>query len=196
MDNTQYCKCGVVVYSYADNHCSNCGAFINEDGTTGKPYAELEAENKELFYRAAVSFDLEKGNTVLCNFCVYEHYEGDPPCDECKQGKSFEQRIGTLGFNDTPCYTCYQGDKFKQRLVNFEEKIKELEAENTELKRRAAWYLKLISEKEILQCEACKDSFSSSASEPCKSCKYSYDHNSKDNFTPAPVPDDFEVKNG
>ena len=70
----------------------------------------------------------------------------------------------------------------------------ELEAELAEAKRRAAWYLKLISEKEILQCEACKDSFSSSASEPCKSCKYSYDHNSKDNFTPAPVPDDFEVK--
>ena len=109
MDNTQYCKCGVVVYSYADNHCSNCGAFINEDGTTGKSYAELEAELAEA-------------------------------------------------------------------------------------KRMAAWYLLIIEEKEIETCGLCRHSFTSASSEPCKSCKYSYDHNSKDNFTPAPVPADFEVK--
>lgn len=187
MDNTQYCKCGVVVYSYADNHCSNCGAFINEDGTTGKPYAELEAENKELFYRAAVALDLEKENAVLCNFCVYEHYEGDPPCDECKQGKSFEQRIGTLGFNELPCGTCYQGDKFKQRLTDFNAKITVLEADNLELKRRSAWYLDVMGN----YCSFCKNVNAEPDDEPCISCCY---HKGEDyNFNPLPAPIEYNA---
>ena len=55
---SKVCGCGASVFFHGDwrtgekydwiknaNFCSRCGRRLNEDGTTGKTYAELEAES-------------------------------------------------------------------------------------------------------------------------------------------------------
>lgn len=69
----------------------------------------------------------------------------------------------------------------------------ELEAELAELKRRAAWYLENTGD----ECAFCINYPLPIEREPCRSCiriKYDKYDGDKDNFTPAPVPADFEVK--
>lgn len=68
----------------------------------------------------------------------------------------------------------------------------ELEAELAEAKRRAAWYLMLLTQKVEDGCAICKYDNVPANAEPCASCSESY--GGKYNFKLAPVPDDFEVK--
>ena len=72
------------------------------------------------------------------------------------------------------------------------ERIKELEAELAEAKRRAAWYLSLAHDMEFDKCDVCEHVKATPTKSPCKSCSEWF--GDKDNFTPAPVPADFEVK--
>lgn len=75
-----------------------------------------------------------------------------------------------------------------ERLGKANERIRQLEAELAEAKRRAAWYLENTDD----ECAFCINYPMPIEREPCRSCiRIKYDGD-KDNFTPAPVPDDFE----
>lgn len=83
--------------------------------------------------------------------------------------------------------------KANERIRQLEAQVSKLEAELAEAKRRAAWYLdRLITEHGI--CDNCVHADVHPSNEPCNTCK-SYARGEK-GFAPAPVPDDFEVKNG
>ena len=65
----------------------------------------------------------------------------------------------------------------------------ELEAELAEAKRRAAWYLY----SNMSTCDFCDHAYKPETRALCNSCKVR-GKSAFSNFTPAPVPDDFEVK--
>lgn len=73
-------------------------------------------------------------------------------------------------------------------MDNLEQRIKELEAELAEAKRRAAWYESQMVSRGC--CDWCIHDDKPVEVEPCKSC-YMKDFS---NLTILPVPDDFEVK--
>ena len=77
-----------------------------------------------------------------------------------------------------------------ERLGKANERIKQLEAELAEAKRRAAWYESQMRSRGC--CYWCIHIDIHIEEEPCKSC-YTKDF---PNLTILPVPDDFEVKNG
>ena len=77
---------GCCAEMYPVEYCPDCGQKLNDDGTTGKPYAELEAENKELKRRAAWYLSTLKEETpdTLCYLCVHGHKtEDEKPCNSC-----------------------------------------------------------------------------------------------------------------
>ena len=78
--------------------------------------------------------------------------------------------------------------KANERIRQLEAQVSKLEAQLSEAKRRAAWYLHVFG----FYCDVCAYEKTDANEEPCKSCIY---HAGVDkNFSPAPVPEDFEVK--
>jgi len=65
------------------------------------------------------------------------------------------------------------------------EQLAALAEENAELKRRAAWY-----KSKLLTCDLCLHSSIDGDVEPCASCDFTGREGS--NFTPAPVPDNWQ----
>ena len=78
--------------------------------------------------------------------------------------------------------------KANERISQLEAQVTKLEAELAAEKRRAAWYLDVF----VCYCDVCAYDKTDANEEPCKSCIY---HTGVEkNFSPAPVPENFEVK--
>ena len=78
---------GSEVDHYPVEYCPKCGKKLNADGTTGKPYAELEAELAEAKRRAAWYLAVFYNDCVWCvNSAVAPIEE---PCKSCYKKKNF-----------------------------------------------------------------------------------------------------------